>query len=376
MSHKTECFPLSQNSCTLGDREQAIHRERASSPNNCSGDFTKPSDEQDFFGITSTIPIEIPLSAKKKIIDLNNLFITSNNPDKYVKLAEEKGYPRTCCTWIKGIYGYVLEKRISKIIFVTGGDCSNTHALRETLLPELKEVFTFSFPYPPDKEALKNEMEKLSTEFGTTILEAEEIGKKLFPIRKMLAELDRLTWEEGIVTGFENFKWLLSSSDFNGAPDKFEQQLAEFLSSVKRREPGVSKIRIGVLGVPPVFSDLHKTIEEIGGKIVFNEIPRQFAMLDLDLDLVSRYQKYSYPYGVWPRIKDINCQIEKRKIDGLIHYTQSFCYRQIHDILLRRMIKCPILTIEGENPSEIDQRTRLRIESFFEMLEGRHFKGT
>jgi benzoyl-CoA reductase/2-hydroxyglutaryl-CoA dehydratase subunit BcrC/BadD/HgdB len=57
-----------------------------------------------------------------------------------------------------------------------------------------------------------------------------------------------------------------------------------------------------------------------------------------------------------------------RQIDALIHYTQSFCFRQIQDIILRKEFKIPILSLEGDNPGKIDARTRVRIESFVEML--------
>ncbi|MBF0406924.1 MAG: 2-hydroxyacyl-CoA dehydratase [Candidatus Riflebacteria bacterium] len=320
-------------------------------------------------GITSTIPIEIPIAAGRIVADLNNLFINSQSSEKYLKFAEEAGYPRTCCAWIKGIYGYVHIEQPGGMIFVTGGDCSNTQAMLETLIPELREIFIFAYPYPPDKAALKIEMERLCAEMGISLKQAEETGKRLSIIRKLLKELDILTWEDELVSGFENFQWLVSSSDFNSSPDLFESELRLFLDRVKKRNSRFSRIRLGLIGIPPVFSDFHDVVESLGAKIVLNEIPRQFAMLDTELDLVTRYHKFTYPYGVWPRIKDIAGEIEKRKINGLIHYTQSFCHRQIHDVLIRRELKIPVLTIEGENPSKIDQRTKLRIESFLEMLD-------
>ena len=329
----------------------------------------------DAIGITSTIPIEIPLSAGRKIVDLNNRFILSENPGELIKIAEAQGFPRNCCAWIKGIYGLVKSGKIGKIIFVTGGDCSNTHALLETLLPDLTEVFTFSYPYPADREQIKREMLRFCEAFGTSFEAAEEVGNKLAGIRTDLRKLDLMTWEEGRVTGGENHLWLVSSSDFDGDYDCFRLRLKEFLSSAEARKPRKTGPKVGVLGVPPIFSDLHDVVESYGARVVYNEIPRQFAMIGEDTDLVSRYTDFTYPYGVWPRTVDMRAEIEKRKIDGIIHYTQSFCHRQIHDIVIRKEVGIPVLTIDGEIPGPLDQRTRLRIESFCEILTDRIVRG-
>jgi len=106
----------------------------------------------------------------------------------------------------------------------------------------------------------------------------------------------------------------------------------------------------------------------MGGRVVLNEIPLQFAMLPGPDDLVDRYLAFSYPYGVRARIADIRKKLVSRRVEGIIHYTQSFCHRQIHDILIRDAVNIPVLTLEGENPGECDSRARLRLESFLEIL--------
>lgn len=85
-------------------------------------------------------------------------------------------------------------------------------------------------------------------------------------------------------------------------------------------------------------------------------------------DLVEQYRLYTYPYDIFWRIQDIKREIERRGIQAIIHYTQSFCFRQIQDLIIRNEIDLPILTLEGDNPVKIDARTRVRIESFVEML--------
>ena len=84
--------------------------------------------------------------------------------------------------------------------------------------------------------------------------------------------------------------------------------------------------------------------------------------------MTEQYLRYTYPYDIFARIADIAEAVAQRRLDGLIHYTQSFCFRQIQDRLLRQHLNLPILTIEGDRPSPLDHRTRLRLEAFVDVL--------
>jgi len=88
----------------------------------------------------------------------------------------------------------------------------------------------------------------------------------------------------------------------------------------------------------------------------------------LEENLVDQYLKYTYPYSIFDRLEDIKIEIEKRKLDAVISYSQSFCHRQIDNILIKKYVDVPVLTIEGDQPGELDARTKLRIESFLDML--------
>ncbi|GAJ05432.1 unnamed protein product, partial [marine sediment metagenome] len=99
---------------------------------------------------------------------------------------------------------------------------------------------------------------------------------------------------------------------------------------------------------------------------------RQFTMADcLDCGLLEQYRAYTYPYQLSGRLADLRERIASRNIDGLIHYTQAFCYRQIYDLLIKRHLDLPVLSLEGENPGPLDARSRLRIEAFIETLVAR-----
>ena len=187
-------------------------------------------------------------------------------------------------------------------------------------------------------------------------------------IRRKLIELDTLTWRENKVHGAENHLFLVSSSDFDSNPDAFEEKVNLFLQEARERVPLSEDVRLGFLGVPPVFKDFYEYVESIGARVVFNEVQRQFSMPHYSHGLVEQYIQYTYPYDVFGRIDDIREAIEKRSIDGLIHYTQSFCHRQIQDLVLRKKLKTPILTLEGEEPGPINNRIKIRVEAFVDML--------
>ncbi|MGB9561986.1 MAG: 2-hydroxyacyl-CoA dehydratase family protein [bacterium] len=322
-------------------------------------------------GITSTVPVEIIYAGGATPVDLNNIFITSENPKELCEIATLHSYPRNICEWIKGIYGVAIQHpEIKEIIAVTQGDCSNTHALMETLELAGKRIIPFSYPFDRNRKLLLYELESLADYFGITIKEAEESRNYLNSIRKLAWEIDRLTWEENKVRGFENHIYLVSTSDFECEPESFRNKLENFLREASERKPfKKNEIRLGYIGVPPIFPEIYDYLESLGARVVFNEIQRQFSMPFDVPDIVEQYALYTYPYSVFGRIEDIKREIERRRILGLVHYVQSFCFRQIEDLIIRKLISgIPILTIEGSEGTKLDERTKIRLQAFVEMV--------
>ena len=324
-------------------------------------------------GITTTVPVEVLLAAGRVPVDLNNRFITDPEAAGLVREAEELGLARTLCAWIKGIYAWCLaHPEVGTIVAVTQGDCSNTHALMELLSLAGRQVIPFDFPFGRGRRALEEQILRLARRLGTSLEAAEEVRRRLLPLRRDLARLDALTWREGKVGGEENLLWLVSASDFEGDPAAFHRRLRDFLARAEQRPPRRWRVRLGLLGVPPIMEGLHRTLEELGAGVVFNEVPRQFALLPREdgvaEDLVEQYRRYTYPYDVFHRIADIAREVRRRRIDGLIHYTQSFCFRQMQDLVLRERLRLPMLTLEGDRVGPVDARTRLRLEAFVDVL--------
>lgn len=319
-------------------------------------------------GFTSSFPIEVVYAAGNIPIDLNNVFITGN-AKKYVEDAEFEGYPRNICSWIKGMYSVVLPSNINAVIGVVEGDCSNTQSLMATLKDKKIKIIPFSFSYNKNRQELEREITKLEEYFKVPHSKVLEVKKRLDQIRKKLVYLDKLTYKKNKVTGLENHFWLVNSSDFNGDPDDYENRLDKFVLEAENREPLKFNFKLGYLGVPPIITDLYDFLLRNGTNVIFNEIQRQFAMPYLKKNMTDQYLRYTYPYSVFDRLEDIKVEIKKRNLDAVISYSQSFCHRQIDNILLKKYIDIPFLTIEGDQPGELDARTKLRIESFLDMLK-------
>ena len=322
----------------------------------------------DRVGITSTVPIEVVYASGRGVVDLNNAFISHPESNSLVERAERRGFPEASCAWVKGIYSAVHDEKVGTVIAVTQGDCSNTHALMETLETEGIEAIPFMYPYDRDREMLALQIARLTSHFGVSGDEVAAVKRRLDAIREKVGRIDDMTWRDGVVTGFENHYFQICCSDMNGDPDAFEDEVDEFISVAADREPREAGLRIAYIGIPPIVSGMYEFIEANGGQVVFNELQRQFSLPARHDDIVDEYLDYTYPYHIRHRLADIAAEVERREVAGIIHYVQSFCFRQIEDIIVRKRFDLPILTLEGNRPGKLDLRTKMRIEAFLDIL--------
>lgn len=321
-------------------------------------------------GITTTVPSEILIAAGCTVRDLNNLFVTAKNPELHIEYAENEGFPKSMCAWIKGIYGVAISEEINTIIGVTEGDCSNTKSMLEVMRRKGITCIPFAFPQSKSKSEMTRAMNQLMSHFEVTREQVEKNRRELQPLRKKLTELDRLTYETNQVTGFENHLYLVSASDYNGHFQTYELEIDSFLQKAYQRQPIPHILRIAYVGVPPITSDLYEFIEFQKGHVVYNEVQREFAMLRSaeHACIEDQYLDFTYPYSFEERLVEIQKQIKLRHVDAVIHYTQSFCHKGIEDILLKESLQCPVLNIEGDKDFRLDARSKLRIEAFMDML--------
>lgn len=321
-------------------------------------------------GITTTVPIEVLYAAGYKVIDLNNAFISSKDYSKYIELAERDGFPKSLCAWIKGIYGACIENDIKEVVGVVEGDCSNTKSLVEVFKSRGIKIYPFSYPTLHTKEEVKRSIDEFLRQFNVTLEEAENVRQKLNKGRFLAREIDKLTLEFK-ATGFENHLYQVSLSDFDGDVEKFIKILEGKVEDIKKRNPNPKKLRLAYIGVPPMTGDLYDFVENLDAQIIYNEVQREFAFPRFDevKDIYEQYYDYTYPYSLSFRLKEIKRQIKERKIDGVIHYTQAFCYRAIDDIVIKKELDVPVLNIEGDKLNALDARTKIRIEAFLDMLK-------
>ncbi|MFQ5646307.1 MAG: 2-hydroxyacyl-CoA dehydratase family protein [bacterium] len=321
-------------------------------------------------GITTAIPQEIVYAAGYAPSDLNNLFIGSPHPRDLVRKAEAAGFPSNSCSWIKGLYAVARERKINKLIAVTNGDCSNTKALMEVLQSEGAMVIPFGYPSERSPRLLERELKHLADSLGAAWDEVISWKERLDGIRRKLACFDRLCLSREH-SSRENHLLLVRSSDMDQCPGRFEQEVDQAIAE-KEAAPFLPDYpRVGYIGVPPVIPGIYDFIDSLGARVVYNEVQRQFSLPEPTDNLVDQYLNFTYPYDIQGRLRDIKQQISERTIEGIIHYTQSFCHRQIEDIVVRKTLSLPVLTLEIDQPGKLDGQTKTRIEGFIESLAAR-----
>ena len=320
-------------------------------------------------GITTTVPIEVIYASRRIPVDLNNLFLSREDAPECIEEAEAAGFPRNFCAWIKGIYGALKrEGDIGAVVAVTQGDCSNTHALMEVLQVEGITVIPFAYPYDRDRVLFRSQLERMMEAFGVEEEEVRSAVDELDRVRSLALRLDEITWKEGSVTGRENHLALVSCSDMEGDPSSFARKLEGMMEQAREREPWRG-VRLGYVGVPPLASEIYDYLEELGARVMYNEVQRQFALPYEGVEWWEKYLFYTYPYSFQYRLQDIATEVKRRGLQGIIHYVQSFCFRQVEDLILRRSVGVPVLTVEMDRGLRLDARTRMRLENFVSILK-------
>lgn len=320
-------------------------------------------------GLTTTLPVEVIFAGGYTPVDLNNIFVGEEEAYEIVLDAEKAGFPQNSCAWVKGLYSTARKYGYKKIACVREGDCSQNVALEDIWHSEGIETISFSYPYHRTKPDFEREVASFAKHFSADIKTINEWKVKLDLVRSIAREIDKIAVENGSVTSLELFLSQLYLTDFLGDYNKCKEYQKDLLESVRTRPEDNTRPRIGVLGVPTILTDLSDVIDDLGARVVYHEVPYEFSMIkSIGRDLAETYLEYTYPYSAEIRIKSISDEVKKRRLDGVIHYTQSFCHRQIHDLLMRREFQVPILTIEGDRPSTTDGRTLTRIEAFIEQL--------
>lgn len=327
-------------------------------------------------GITTTVPIEILHAAGYQAYDLNNLLATDDHPERFLECAEKEGFPKNLCAFIKGIYGVSRLHDVERIVGVVEGDCSNTKAMLEVMMDKGIESIPFGYPHTRTYEAIKREMDALMTRLNVSYEAVEETRKQLFKARRLAKEIDRLTYETHQATGFENHLYQVCMSDFFGDVSACASILEQKIQEIQKRPMNPPQIRLAFIGVPPMASDIYPFLESIGARVIYNEVQHEFVFPRAEeaKDIYEQYLDFTYPYDLNGRLKVIRHELEKRQVDGVIHYTQAFCYRAIEDIKIKTDLPYETLHLEGDKDTQLDARSKLRLEAFVDLLKDKKWE--
>ncbi len=234
------------------------------------------------------------------------------------------------------------------------------------------EIVPFAFPYSPADSALLDlALDRFAAALGATRQEAEDWKAPLDRARSLAHRMDELNWRENRATGAEQHLWTISCSDFFGDPERYAARASERIAECAARAPDERSIRLG--------ASWASRRSATGFSSCSNRTARAWSSTKSRASspcrgptrsLVEQYSRYTYPYDIFHRLADIREQLALRRVQGVIHYVQSFCFRQVQDALVRRELRLPILTLECDRPGPPDMRTQTRIEAFLEMLRG------
>jgi benzoyl-CoA reductase/2-hydroxyglutaryl-CoA dehydratase subunit BcrC/BadD/HgdB len=305
-------------------------------------------------GITALVPPEMIFACANEPFDVNNIIPAS------------KHHPRNkLCAWT-AIWQEMLVKRkidIHSLIVVAGGDCHN--ALVDGQKVAMSGVPTHFFFYPFDGDAgyLESQLYKLSDFLGN--IEFPEKFREIKALKKRGQQIDRKRLCGKISSG-DAFHILISFSDLLGDLNIFQKTIAMF----EETDIEIDN-RVALIGVPPIYHDFHDVAQSLDLQIVFDELPYEFLRhTGTDIHKVARdYCDYTFARPLDFRIQFLQEELEKRKVDGIIHYTQFACHHMLEDEVLRSKLDYPILTIQGDMPGKTPEQIKLRLEAFREVLE-------
>jgi benzoyl-CoA reductase/2-hydroxyglutaryl-CoA dehydratase subunit BcrC/BadD/HgdB len=305
-------------------------------------------------GITALVPPELIYACRDEPFDVNNV------------IPGSKKYPRNkLCAWT-AIWQEMLSKReisIDSLIVVAGGDCHN--ALVDGQKVAMSGIPTHFFFYPFDgaPDYLESQLYKLIDFLGN--IQSPEKPGQIRELKKIGQQIDKKR-ADGKISPGDAFRILISFSDLMGDMERFREAI-----SVIREQKIEMNNRIALIGVPPIYHDFHDVTQSLGLQVVFDELPYEFIRHSgTDIPEIARdYCNYTFARPLDFRIGFLQKELEKRHVDGVIHYTQFACHHMLEDDVMRSELDYPILTIQGDLPGKTPEQIKLRLEAFREALE-------
>ncbi|MEK6977706.1 MAG: 2-hydroxyacyl-CoA dehydratase family protein [Candidatus Hydrothermarchaeota archaeon] len=310
-------------------------------------------------GITALVPPEVLYASGKSPLDLNNLV-----PESRINPREK------LCAWTAIWRELVIRGGLDLegLVVVAGGDCHNAIVDGERV--ELSGIPTHYFLYPFDgsPQLLEAQLEDLVEFLGG--IKDRRTFDTVRALKKRALALDRRR-VRGEAAASDGFLLQVSTSDMLGGLEAYEERLAEMEAGDGAVE---FKHRIALLGIPPIYPDLHAFLQSLGLHVVYDEMPYEFIRLTgSDLGEVARnYAGYTFAGKIQRRLGFIEKELKRRRVDAVIHFQQFACHHRLEDPIMRerlnRGLGYPYLGIEGDMPSKLPEQVKLRLEAFAERL--------
>jgi benzoyl-CoA reductase/2-hydroxyglutaryl-CoA dehydratase subunit BcrC/BadD/HgdB len=305
-------------------------------------------------GITALVPPELVFACGCKPLDINNLVPHSKmNPKNKL------------CAWTATWRDMILrgELNIDSLVVVAGGDCHNALVDGQRVAKKIP-AFYFFYPFNGDREYLQRQLEELTQFLGGTL--NLKLTEEIETIKHRLLELDSLR-AQGRIPAETAFQYLISASDMQGDINRFKDKL---LKTIRTPVDNCEGHRVALVGVPPIYHDFHRQAQKLGLQIVFDELPFEFIRHSgRNLNQLARsYADYTFARSIEYRFNFLEKELKRRRVDGVLHYTQFACHHVLEDEMLREHLNYPVLTIQGDLPGNTPEQLKLRLEAFSEML--------
>lgn len=316
------------------------------------------------FGI---VPQELVRVVGAEPVNLYRMVQTLPEPTEYALRAEQElGLPKTICLWVKCVLLLVKDLGLSKVMVSVPGVCPYTKDITEYLMREDVEVQIFNHPVNRDSSAVRRELELFMSEqdIGWEHLEREQ--QLLEDMRATIRDLDTHTFE-GNVSGFDNYAWLQSSTDFF-KPDQLRKMLFDLAKTTKKKK-GMDEnaVRLAYIGGPCALRGLHGAVEQAGGKVVYNEFQYEESMIKSN-NLINSVDNCTLLYSTFDRIGDLMFKIRERKIQGLLFYSQRGCNRDMQHSLISKELGLPAIVIRGDKVEEFGDRRFEALKKFIDNI--------
>lgn len=308
-------------------------------------------------GITAMVPPELVYGCGHTPLDLNNFVPTSE--------CAPRG---KLCAWTATWRDALLrgDLRVDRLVVVAGGDCHNALVDGQRVAAKGIPTHFFFYPFDGDEEEMEDQLGQLEAFLGGIVDQAALV--RVADIKDLCVRLDVERCRRRLL-GSRVFDHLIQLCDLGGDPARFETSVRRVLDDLPEEVPDT---RIALVGVPPIYPDFHQVCEGYGMQVVFDELPWEFARVGgRTLRTMARnYAGYTFARDLEHRFRRLEEELGRRRVEGVVHYTQYACHHVLEDDMLRERLDLPVLTVQGDLPRRCPEQERLRLEAFAELLKG------